>query len=256
MQKFLGKLKDSIFKYGLIVIILLFWQVLSTIGVVPEYFLPSPWQVLMAFISDFRLIMSHTMYTLAEAAIGTSLAILLAFVLSILMDNSQTLFKFLYAPIVVTQTIPSVAIAPLLILWLGYYMTPKIVLVILTVFFPILISLIDGYSSVDIDSINLLKAMGAKKWQIYFHVKFPASLSHFYAGLKVSLSYALVSAVVAEWLGGYYGLGVYMTRVRKAFAIDKMFAVVFFISALSLFLMYLVEKLRLHSLRYENRDNK
>lgn len=236
----------------MIFLILILWQILSSVDIVPEYFLPSPFQVVRAFVSDFNLIMRHTGYTLLEAAIGTSLAVALAFVLSILMDNSKGLYKFLYAPIVVTQTIPSVAIAPLLILWLGYYMLPKIVLVILTVFFPILISLLDGYRSVDLDSINLLYAMGAKRWQIYYHVKLPASMSHFFAGLKVSLSYALVSAVVAEWLGGYYGLGVYMTRVRKAFAIDKMFAVVFFVSALSLLLMFAVEKLRLHSLRYES----
>lgn len=250
------KILRHFYRHSVVFGILLIWQALSSLGIVPSFFLPSPLEVLRAFCDDVPLLMQHSVYTLAEAFWGSAAAVFLAFILSIFMDHSPVLRELLYAPLVVTQTIPTVAIAPLLILWLGYYMMPKIVLVILTVFFPILIALLDGYRSVDPDSIKLLNSMGAKEWQIYYHVKFPASLSHFFAGLKVSLSYALVSAVVAEWLGGYHGLGVYMTRVRKAYAIDKMFAVIFFISALSLLLMYLVERLRRRCLRYEHASSK
>ncbi|RRD95312.1 ABC transporter permease [Clostridiales bacterium COT073_COT-073] len=205
--------------------------------ILPEFILPSPAAVIMAFIKDFSLIMYHTKYTLLEAFIGMSIAITLAFILSLLMDRFQVLYDVLYPPIIISQTIPTVAIAPLLIIWLGFYMTPKVVLVVMTGFFPILIALLDGYRAVDPDSIKLLRSMGASQWQTYRHVKLPASIGYFFAGLRVSVSYALISAVVSEWLGGYYGLGVYMTRVRKAFALDKMFAIIFFISFLSLILM-------------------
>lgn len=238
-------------KYNLIFILLGIWQLSSSLGALPSYVLPSPYDVVLAFIDDFPLLMYHSRFTLYEAFVGTSLAIVLAFLLSLAMDMSPLLHDLFYAPLVLTQTIPSVAIAPLLIIWLGYYSMPKIVLVLITVFFPILVALLDGYRSVDPDGIRLLRAMGANQIQIYQHVKLPASLSHFFSGLRVSLSYALISAVVAEWLGGYNGLGVYMTRVRKAFAIDKMFAVIFFISTLSLLLMFGIDKLRAACLRHE-----
>ncbi len=229
---------------------LLIWQLLSVKEIVPRFLLPSPLDVINAFIKDFSLIMYHTKYTMIEAFLGIGIAIVLAFVLSIILDWSKVFYDIFYSPIIISQTIPTIAIAPLLIIWLGYYMAPKILLIVMTVFFPILIALLDGYKSVDKDSLKLLKTMGASKWQMYTHVKLPASVGYFFAGLRVSVSYALISAVVSEWLGGFYGLGVYMTRVRKAFALDKMFAIIFFISALSLLLMALVDVLHKKIVKY------
>ena len=136
------------------------------------------------------------------------------------------------------------AIAPILVLWMGFGMAPKITLVVITTFFPITIGLLDGYKSVDQDAIRLLQAMGANRLQIFFHVKFPFALPQFFSGLKISASYAVVGAVVSEWLGGFNGLGVYMTRVKKAYAFDKMFAVIIFIVVISLLLLLAVNVIR------------
>ena len=119
-------------------------------------------------------------------------------------------------------------------------MTPKIALVVITTFFPITIGLLDGFRSVDSDQINLMRSMRASKLQTFFIVKIPTALPSFFAGLKISASYAIVGAVIAEWLGGFEGLGVYMTRVKKAYAFDKMFAVIIFICIISLLLILLV----------------
>ncbi len=241
----------SIFNKIIVVILLLgIWQALSYFEIVPRFFLPAPTDIFRAFVKDFPLIMHHLKYTIMEMILGTAIAISLAFVLSIILDWSQIFYEVFYTPIIISQTIPSIAIAPLLIIWFGYDLSPKVILVVITVFFPILIGLLDGYRSVDKDSLKLLKTMGASKWQMYTHVKLPASVGYFFAGLRVSVSYALISAVVAEWLGGYNGLGVYMMRVRKAFAMDKMFAIIFFISALSLLLMALVDVLQKKIVKY------
>ena len=199
--------------------------------------LPSPIQVVQAFISEFPALMEHSVITLAEAFLGLSLGILLGFVMAVLMDQFEPLYKACYPLIVLTQTIPAVAIAPLLVLWFGYEMTPKVILIVITTFFPITIGLLTGFRSVDPDSINLLRAMGAGRWQIFSHIKLPGAMSQFFSGLRISASYAVVGAVISEWLGGFGGLGVYMTRVKKAFAFDKMFAVIFLISIISLLLM-------------------
>ena len=112
---------------------------------------------------------------------------------------------------------------------------------IFSTFFPIAVGLLNGFKSADKDSINLLRAMGATKAQIFIHIKLPGAMSHFFSALRISASYSVVGAVISEWLGGFSGLGVYMTRVKKAFAFDKMFAVILLISVISLLLMKLVD---------------
>ncbi len=213
-------------------------------GVIPTFMLPSPRAVLRAFCSEFQTLLSHSYITLQEAFSGLFISIVLAGFLALLMERCGFLRKAVYPVLVISQTIPMVAIAPLLVLWLGYGAAPKITLVVLTCFFPITIALMNGFQSVEQDQILLLRAMGAGEWQILKHVKLPHALPSFFSGLEISVSYAVVSAVVAEWLGGTAGLGVYMTRVRKAYAFDKMFAVLFWIIFMSLFLIWLMKQIK------------
>ncbi len=224
--------------------IVLGWQLLCMSGAVPEYMLPSPVSVAGALVADWSVIVMHAKVSLLESVIGLGLGIVLAFVIATVMDRFLILNRAFYPLLIITQTIPTIAIAPILVLWLGFGMEPKIALVIITTFFPIAVGLLDGYHSVDVDSIRLMEAMGANRFQIFVHAKFPAALPHFFSGLKISASYAVVGAVVSEWLGGFEGLGVYMTRVKKAYAFDKMFAVIIVIVLISLLLMLLVHVIR------------
>ena len=223
--------------------ILLLWEFLSVFEIVPNFMLPSPGETVRAFVSDFGLLMSHMKVTLIETLVGTVIGISIGFVSAVLMDRWEPAYKAMYPLIVLTQTIPAVAIAPLLVLWFGYKMTPKIILIVLITFFPIVIGLLDGFRSADQDAINLLRSMGASRRQIFRHIKFPNALPNFFSGLRITVAYAVVGAVLAEWLGGFAGLGVYMTRVKKSFAYDKMFAVIFLISIISLLLIWLVNAL-------------
>ena len=206
--------------------------------------LPSPLSVGAAFVKDFPNLMTHALISVQEAIYGLIIGVFLAFIIATLMDRYETLEKALLPLLVVTQTIPTIAIAPLLVLWMGFGMAPKITLVVVTTFFPIAVGLLDGYKSVDPDEINLLRSMKANRMQIFWHVKLPAALPYFFSGLRVSASYAVVGAVISEWLGGFDGLGVYMTRVRKAYAFDKMFAVIILIIIVSLLLMAVVDLLK------------
>lgn len=224
--------------------IALLWLFVSESGLIAEYMLPSPAAVARAFISDFPLLMEHAAVTLQEALYGLLLGIALAFVIATLMDHFPFLYKAVYPVLVITQTIPTIAIAPLLVLWLGFSMAPKITLVVITTFFPITVSLLDGYRSADADAVNLIRSMGGGRVRIFRYIKLPSAIGHFFSGLKVSASYAVVGAVISEWLGGFEGLGVYMTRVKKAYAFDKMFSVIIFISVISLLLMLFIAFLR------------
>lgn len=240
-MKKLRNITDKLHSLTALALLLGLWQVISMIGLVPSFMLPSPVQVVEAFFRDFSLLMMHARVTLFEAFLGLGFGILLGFAIAFLMDRFEGIRKAFYPLLVVTQTVPTVAIAPLLVLWFGYGILPKVLLIILTTFFPIAVGLFDGFQSVDSDAVNLMRSMGASRMQIFYHIKLPGSVNSFFAALKISASYSIVGAVISEWLGGFTGLGVYMTRVIKSYSYDKMFAVIFLISIISLLLMGLVK---------------
>lgn len=219
------------------------WQAVCSFGVVPSYLLPSPIDVVVALVADLPLLAGHAATTLAEAGLGLAVGVAVGFAVAVLMDRFDAVYRALDPLITVSQTIPTVAIAPLLVLWFGYGILPKVVLVVLTTFFPITVSLASGFRSVDPDVVDLMRTMDATRWQVFRYAKLPAAAEQFFGGLRISATYAIVGAVIAEWLGGFSGLGVYMTRVRKSFSYDRMFAVIILISALSLALMRGVDAL-------------
>ncbi len=253
MKERLQSITNKIWSMSAIVILILVWQLICSLELVESFMLPSPVDVFKAFVEEFSLLMGHLRVTLTEAVVGLLCGVFLGFIMAVIMDACELLYKAFYPIIVLTQTVPTVAIAPLLVLWFGYEMLPKVILVVMTTFFPISVGLLNGFKSADADEINLLKAMGATKKQIFMHIKFPGALGQFFAGLRISASYAVVGAVISEWLGGFEGLGVYMTRVKKAFAFDKMFAVILLISVISLLLMKLVELLQKKAMPWEDK---
>ena len=255
MTKKLQSITNRVSSWVLIVLIAILWQILSVAEIVPNYMLPSPVDVIRAFVTDFPLLMHHAKITLLEATLGLSIGVALGFVVAVIMDRFKFAYRAIYPLLVITQTVPTVAIAPLLVLWLGYGMAPKITLIVIVTFFPITIGLLDGFASADSDTIKLLQSMKASKAQIFRHIKLPSSLPYFFAGLRVSASYSIVGAVIAEWLGGFSGLGVYMTRVKKSYSFDKMFAVILFISIISLLLMNGVSILQKFSMPWNKENN-
>ena len=247
LQNITGNLWAGAAIAGLLVI----WQLATDLKLVEGYMLPSPVSVVKAFIAEFPLLMENTAGTLGEAFLGLLFGVALGFVMAVLMDRFERVYQAFYPLMVLTQTIPAVAIAPLLVLWFGYEMAPKVILIVITTFFPIAVGLLDGFRSADRDAVNLLRSMGAGRFQIFCYIKFPGALGRFFSGLRISASYAVVGAVISEWLGGFSGLGVYMTRVKKAYSFDKMFAVIFLISAISLVLMWGVDLLQKKCMPWE-----
>lgn len=255
MTKKLRSTTNKLAPTAAILALLGLWFLASEGGLVPDYMLPSPIAVGKAFVNDFSLLMQHAGVTLQEAFYGLGIGIVLAFFIAVIMDRFAFMRKALYPILVITQTIPTIAIAPLLVLWMGFSMAPKITLVVITTFFPITISLLDGFTSADPDAINLIRSMGGSRLTVFRYIKLPSAMGHFFSGLKVSASYAVVAAVISEWLGGFEGLGVYMTRVKKAYAFDKMFAVIIFISVISLLLMLSISVLKKLSMPWDRKIN-
>ena len=251
-----NKAKEILIPLGTVIAFVVIWQIVCVLGLVPGFMLPSPLDVGAALVSEFPLLMHHAGVTLLEAFLGLLAGVLLGFCCAALMDTFPLVKSALYPILVLTQTIPPVAIAPLLILWFSYGIVPKVILVVLVSFFPMAVGLLEGFQSVDPDMVKLLKSMGAGRMQIFWNVKFPSAMGNFFSGLKIAVSYSIVGAVIAEWPGGFTGLGVYMTRVKKSLSYDKMFAVILLVSFISLLLMEAVKYIQYRSMPWEHLDDR
>ncbi|MBV1757929.1 MAG: ABC transporter permease [Dethiosulfatibacter sp.] len=221
--------------------ILFLWQFMVSILNVPNYILPSPYVIWLELINSFPLLLMHARITAIEVLVGFGIALLLSVILSIAMDRYKYIKDLLYPMMVITQTVPIMAIAPLMMIWFGFGLTPKIIVVVLVCFFPIAVSLTEGLASVDPELIDLMKTMDATESQIFLKCKLPASLPSFFAGLRIAATYSVMGAVVSEWVGAQEGLGIFMTRVMKSYRTPALFAVIIFIIAITLIFVAIID---------------
>ncbi len=229
-------MKKKIYPAFSMVVLLVLWQLSVAIFHTPAFILPSPWAVLTALITDSSTLIYHSWITLEEAIIGLFIAALLSFVTAIMMDHWQVIKHSLYPLLVISQTLPIMVLGPLLTLWFGFGVFPKVILVILMSYFPVVVAFADGLNQVSSEQISFFKTMGATEWQIYRMIKIPQGLNDFFSGLKVAATYCVSGAIVGEWLSAQAGLGYYMIRVKNSYQIDKVFAAIFCVVLLSLLL--------------------
>lgn len=252
-RNFLNNLYSLLFFLMLIAI----WEIISRTGSVPSYILPAPSMIIYSLFFNFSLMGRHILVTVYETLVGFIISVFLGIIIAIIMDGLPFVKKVIYPLLITSQTIPIITLAPLFIIWFGYGYLPKIIIVILICFFPISINLLQGLGSVDIELINLLKSMGASKYQIYKIVKLPASLPSLFSGLKIAATYSIMGATIGEWVGGKDGIGVFMLRAKYSFATDKVFGAIIIITVLSICLLKLIEFIERKSMPwvvYEKND--
>lgn len=228
----------------LILALLAAWEVCVHVLSVPLYVLPAPSQVLLALIDDAGTLARHAGVSMAEALLGMGISLALSLVLGILMDAFPTFKRCVYPILVVTQTVPMIVLAPIFIIYMGFGLAPKILTVTMMCFFPIAVSFADGMAQVDAGYVNLLRAYGASRLQLYTLAKMPASLPSLLSGLKVAATYSVSGAVVGEWIASQEGLGYYLLRVKNNYMLDKVFACVLVIILLSLAMNALIRLLQ------------
>jgi ABC-type nitrate/sulfonate/bicarbonate transport system permease component len=238
------KVKNSLYPILTFLFIIIFWQLTVEFLEIPQYILPTPIDIVKVFFIDYQNLYMHATVTIFEAVIGFIVSITLSLIIGVLMDFVGIVKKCLYPLTLVTQMIPTITIAPLLMIWFGFGTMPKVLMVTLTCFFPILISFVDGIENIDRDYLNLFKTMKAGKLSTFIHLKFPMSLDKLFSGLKISSTYAVMAATVAEWLGGTKGLGVYMVRSKSAYALDKVFASTILVVIFSLIFVGIIQMIR------------
>ena len=255
MKKWVN-IDNKLIPLAFLMMLILIWQFVVDRGLIPKFILPSPYDVIETTIKTFGDLKKHSLTTLLEASTGFIVAVLLSLILAVLMDSVDIIKKAIYPLLIISQTVPIIALAPLFVIWFGFGLLPKVIVVVLVCFFPIVVSLLDGLESVDVDIINLMRSMGASKIRIFTLVKFPASMVSFFSGLKIAATYSIMGAVIGEWLGGEGGLGVYMMRVKHSYAMDKVFSVILIIIRLSMTLFKLIDLIQYISMPWNRRHRK
>lgn len=211
----------------------LVWELIVRLRDVPEYRLPAPSAIIAAFVNKFELLAYHAAQTVLEALIGFLIGVALAVVIAVLMSMARPVKLTLYPFMIISQTVPLVVIAPLLAIWFGFGMLPKIIMAVVVVFFPVAVSFTEGLENGDEDLVDLMRVMKASRWQIYKTVRLPGALPSLFAGLKISAAYCVMGAVISEWTGATRGLGIYLSRAMSTFETAALFANIFVIVLLS-----------------------
>jgi ABC-type nitrate/sulfonate/bicarbonate transport system permease component len=224
----------------LFALLIAFWELYVRIGKVSVLILPPPSAVAASLVGNWDVIALHTGQTLLETLIGIAVAIVLGAALAILLDLSLLMRRAIYPLLVVSQTIPIIALAPLLLIWFGFDIGPKVIVVTLYCFFPITVSCVDGLSSAQPELIHLLKSMRASRWQILRLVRLPGAMPSFFSGLRIAATYSVTGAIFGEFVGAYQGLGIFMENSANSHALDLVFAAIVVTALLSLALFALV----------------
>ena len=223
--------------------LLLLWQLLVTLTGAPPYILPGPLPVGQAIIDKFPLLLSHLGTTLAEILLGLILGTVLGTSASLVMILSPLLKRWMLPVLVVSQAIPVFALAPILVLWLGYGMASKVAMAVLIIFFPVASSFYSGMQRTEPDLLELARIMGAGPLSVLRTIIIPSALPAFASGLRVATAVAPIGAVVGEWVGSSAGLGFYMLHANARMQIDIMFAALTVLAATSLTLYFLIDRL-------------
>ncbi len=234
-----------------IIIFLVTWETICRLADIPASRIPSPLLIGMSLVADYLILLTHLHATLYAVLIGLIIAIFLSLALSISMNRYRWLKQALYPLLIISQTIPIIALAPLLLILFGFGITNKIIVVVLVCFFPLSVNLVEGLEQVDSEMINLLRIMQAKPVMIFRDVQLPSVLPYFFSGLKISVTYSVMGAVIAEWLGGRAGLGIYILRSLHTFRAGNAFAAILVVVIVSLCLFKLTELAAWFSMPWE-----
>ena len=215
-------------------LLVLAWELFCLLTGIEEYILPPPSGILLSLAANFDDMLPHIGVTLLTSGLGFLLALAVAALFSLLMDLLPLLRRALYPYIVVSQTIPIIFIYPLFLIWFGFGLTAKVIVVILVCFFPVAVSLTDGLQQTDPDLIDLYRSMRAKPLQVFLQVRLPGALPALFSGLRIAATYSVMGAVIGEWLGAKAGMGVYMIRSYKTFNTPRVFAAILVVVLVSL----------------------
>lgn len=248
----------------ILIVLLAVWEFSVRYWGVPHYVLPAPSQIFEALVTGFRFdnfwgeqrFYIHIVVTLAEAAVGFVVGVLAGVAVGGLIAQAPVLESIIKPYIMGFQSLPKVAVAPLIIIWFGFGIGSKVVLVALLVFFPLMINSIAGFKSVEAELRELLRSLSASRWQVFRTVQVPSALPYIFAGLEMGVVYSFIGAVVGEFVGGTQGLGVQVLQMNAAMDVSGMFAVLLILATMGAAASKLLQIVRARALYWAASEQK
>ncbi|MGB0120652.1 MAG: ABC transporter permease [Solirubrobacterales bacterium] len=240
----------------LIVALFAIWQVAAASGFMAnqlnleDFLVPSPSQIFDVLWQDRALIAENARVTLIEIVAGFAIALAVGLLAASILSTSDLIRRTSYPVIVASQTIPIIVIAPVLVVWFGYGIGPKLAIISLICFFPITVNTLDGLRSVDPDAVKMMRTVWASKWQIFKRVEIPTALPYVFSGAKIAVAVAVIGAIFGEWAGSEKGLGHLMLQDNAQLMTDRLFASVFVLSLIAITLFGLISLLERRVLRW------
>lgn len=235
------RIAGALYPLATVVCVVVLWYAIVIVFEVPKYILPLPGDVYQRIVEDFSFLLWNSSITVLETLGGFALSIILGIPIAIALVASRTLDKALMPWLILSQTFPKVALAPLIVVWFGLGIMPKLLVTFLVAFFPIVISTVVGLRSMEREMIELAQSMRASRLQMFWHFRLPLALPNIFAGLKVSVAFAVVGAVIAEWVGASAGLGYLLMRANANLDTTLLFAVLVALMIIGVVLYYAIE---------------
>ncbi|MSQ12253.1 MAG: ABC transporter permease [Dehalococcoidia bacterium] len=216
------------------------WELLVRALDVQRWLLPPPSAIAAELGDSGQLLMRHTWITVQEVLAGLGAALAVGVGLALAIAYWRTVARAIYPIVIASQTVPIIAIAPLLLVWVGYGLQPKMIVVALISFFPVVVNMVDGLRAVDPEMTSMLRSLGAGRWQAFQAVHIPSSLPYLFSGMKVAAAVSVIGAVIGEWVGASSGLGYLMVQASPRFQTDLVFAAIVILSAMGIALFLFV----------------
>jgi len=226
-----------------LIFIVVAWDLAIRIFKIPAYQIPAPADVVAVLWSDWPELLQQAWPTTYATLCGFLLSALFGIPIAMLIAGSKTVESYIYPLLVFSQSVPKVAIAPLFVVWFGFGIIPKVIAAFLLGFFPVVVSAVQGFKSVDLDMVDLARAMQGSRFQVFCAVNLPHALPAIFSGLKVSVTLAVVGAVVGEFVGSNSGIGYVMQRSIGTFDLPTMFAALVILALLGVILFWIVDRI-------------
>jgi NitT/TauT family transport system permease protein len=236
-----GRIQDFLWGMASFALVLILWEAIVRVFRIPVYLLPGPAYVMAALAEHWQALVSQSVVTMAEVLAGFLAAALVAIPLAMLVVVSPVLERLIYPPMVATQSIPKIALAPLFIVWFGFGTTPKVAVAFLISFFPVVVDTIVGLRSIDPAMVQLARSMGAPPYRIFLRLRLPNALPSVFAGLKVASTLAVVGALTGEFIGSDRGLGYVLVQSSAQLNTPLLFATLVTLSLLAMAFFFAVE---------------
>jgi len=232
--------RSSAWTCGIALLILVLWELACSSFNLPDFILPAPSNIITVSVTNADILAPHAAVTALEIIAGIILALIIAFPLATIMFAYPSIEQALSPFLVASQAVPVFAIAPLLVVWLGYGIASKVLMAAIIIFFPITVNLLQGFKSCDSDYAVLFQLMEAPFWKTMRLLYWPWALPYFFSGLKVGVSVATIGAVIGEWVGAQKGLGYLMIQANARLKVDLVFAAILWLSIMGLAMWTLV----------------